>query len=117
MSFMNPEVTNKMEWLAIDGNGIEYLPEDIVDADRIRKLLKIEDAEAKELVMEHIIWPMIKDYVRVHDIAAIDSVEVITGYGVRLSAPGYLDCTEWEVYASKREALDRARELDEENKE
>jgi len=117
MGFMESQITNKMEWLVVDGNGIEYLPEDIVDTNRIRKLLKIEDAEAKDLVIEHIIWPMIKDYVRVHDIAAIESIDVIRGYGVRLSAPGYMDCTEWEVYASKREALDRARELDEENKE
>lgn len=117
MGFMKPEVTDKMDWLAIDGNGIEYLPEDIVDADRIRKLLKIEDKEALDLVIEHIIWPAIKDYVRIHNFAAIESIEVITGYGVRLSAPGYMDCTDWEVYASKREALDRARELDEENEE
>ena len=111
MPFMEPQITNKMDWLAIDGNGIEYLPEDIVDTRRIRKLLKIEDAEALDLIIEQIIWSMIKDYVRVHSPAEIDSVEVITGYGVRLSAPGYMDCTDWEVYRSLWEANNRAREL------
>ena len=111
MGFMHPEVTNKMEWLVVDGNSIEYLPEDIVDTARIRKLLKIEDAEVLDLVIEHIIWPAIKDYVQIHNSSEIDSVDVIRGYGVRLSAPGYMDCTEWEVYGSLWEANNRAREL------
>lgn len=114
MPFMEAQITNKMDWLLVDGNGIDYIPEDIVDTNRIRKLLKIEDAEAMDLVIGHIIWPMIKEYVRPHDYDAIKSLDVITGYGVRLSAPGYLDCTDWEVYSSKREAINRARELDKE---
>jgi len=111
MGFMKPEVTSKVEWLKVDGNSIDYIPEDIVDTARIRKLLKIEDAEARDLILEHIIWPAIKDYVDVHSPAEIDSIEVVKGYGVRLSVPGYLDCTDWEVYRSLREANNRAREL------
>ena len=111
MGFLKPEATSKVEWLKVDGNGIEYIPEDIVDTRRIRELLKIEDAEARDLILEQIIWPAIKDYVRVHSPAEIDSLEVVKGYGVRLSAPGYLDCTDWEVYRSLREANNRAREL------
>jgi hypothetical protein len=30
--------------------------------------------------------------------------ENIKGYGARLSAPGYLDCTEWSVFDTKEEA-------------
>jgi hypothetical protein len=30
--------------------------------------------------------------------------ENIKGYGARLSAPGYLDCTEWTVFDTKEEA-------------
>ena len=111
MSFMMPEVTDKIYWLRVDGNSIEYIPEDLIDIRRIRKLLKIEDSEALDLVIEHIIWPAIKDYVSAHNPAEIDSLEVITGYGVRLSAPGYLDCTDWEVYRSLAEVRNRAREL------
>lgn len=36
------------------------------------------------------------------------------GYGVRESAPGYLDCTEWEVFDTLAEAERRAREIEEE---
>ena len=38
--------------------------------------------------------------------------ENITGYGARLSAPGYLDCTPWEVFESEQEALDYLAEND-----
>lgn len=27
-------------------------------------------------------------------------------YGARLSAPGYLDCTDWAVFADEQEAID-----------
>jgi len=33
-----------------------------------------------------------------------DTVETIHGYGARLSAPGYLDCTDWTVFATYEEA-------------
>ena len=32
------------------------------------------------------------------------TIEVLTGYGARLSAPGYLDCTEWTVFGTEAEA-------------
>jgi len=31
-------------------------------------------------------------------------VETVTGYGARLSAPGYLDCTDWAVFGTVAEA-------------
>lgn len=34
----------------------------------------------------------------------LESVSVLDGYGARLSAPGYLDCTEWLVFDTKEEA-------------
>ena len=32
------------------------------------------------------------------------SWENVKGYGARLSAPGYLDCTEWTVFDTEEEA-------------
>ena len=40
-------------------------------------------------------------------------VEKVWGYGVRESAPGYLDCTEWTVYDTLEEAEKAAKEIDE----
>ena len=34
----------------------------------------------------------------------VESAEVISGYGARLSAPGYMDCTEWSVFDTKAAA-------------
>ncbi|MCP3885122.1 MAG: hypothetical protein GY700_06540 [Propionibacteriaceae bacterium] len=33
-------------------------------------------------------------------------VDTRTGYGARLSKPGYLDCTEWAVFDTQREAAE-----------
>jgi viroplasmin and RNaseH domain-containing protein len=42
----------------------------------------------------------IRDYVE----DTPESWENIKGYGARLSAPGYLDCTEWSVFDTAEEA-------------
>ena len=46
-----------------------------------------------------------------------ESWEHIKGYGARLSAPGYLDCTEWAVFDSEDEARQYLEELDEDEPE
>lgn len=42
-------------------------------------------------------------------------IRTVFGYGVRLSAPGYLDCTEWEVFETETAADERAQELEDED--
>jgi len=37
--------------------------------------------------------------------------ENVQGYGARLSAPGYLDCTEWTVFDSEQDAEDYLEEM------
>jgi hypothetical protein len=37
---------------------------------------------------------------------SINEYERIQGYGARLSAPGYLDCTEWVVFDYRAEAVE-----------
>ena len=32
--------------------------------------------------------------------------DYLTGYGARLSAPGYMDCTDWTVFDTEQEAID-----------
>ena len=32
------------------------------------------------------------------------TIKMVKGYGARLSAPGYLDCTEWTVFDTEQEA-------------
>jgi len=33
-------------------------------------------------------------------------VEIVRGYGARLSAPGYMDCTSWTFFEEKKDAED-----------
>jgi hypothetical protein len=47
---------------------------------------------------------ILMDYVDVMDADEISEVAEVTGYGARLSAPGYMDCTEWSVFDTEAEA-------------
>ncbi len=38
-------------------------------------------------------------------------VDEMDGFGARLSAPGYLDCTEWDVFLTKEHARAHLREM------
>ena len=98
MAFMQPEALDKQEWVELEtNNGTSWIPFDV--------LSKSEAASARQGDFE----PLVKysEGTRVYN----DRSRIMKGYGVRLSAPGYLDSTEWEVYGSKKEALKRAREL------
>lgn len=99
MSFMEAEITEKMEWLSIEGNcGIDYIPVDLIDLAAIRAIIDgPEDADYAEKVLA-----LVSDYT---ENRSAYSAEIVFGYGVRSSAPGYMDCTQWSVYTNKREAL------------
>lgn len=53
--------------------------------------------------------PMIEDYVEGHNIESIEAI--LPHYFARLSAPGYMDCTEWCAFATLKEARDYLRDL------
>lgn len=90
MSFMKPQITIKQEWWDLEGTaGTDYFPCLFVSK---------KDAIAS--------YP-----------GTVVSIKKIKGYGVRLSAPGYMDCTEWEVFTNKKEALSRFKELEAEQDE
>ncbi len=51
---------------------------------------------------------LLRDYLegdRIYNLA------IREGYGARLSAPGYLDCTEWAVFDTEQEAKDYLEEM------
>jgi hypothetical protein len=101
MAHMRPEVTTKQDWAGVETNsGFWWVPFDILSKSEVESV-KRGDYE-----------PLLKytEGTRVHD--SLSSVK--KGYGVRLSAPGYMDATDWEVYGSAKEAQRRARELVEE---
>jgi hypothetical protein len=78
MSFMNP-VVQKGEWWKVEtNNGTDFIPLDIA--------------------------PTVKDLKPFLGGQKILSKEKIMGYGARLSASGYMDCTEWCVFDSEKAA-------------
>lgn len=50
----------------------------------------------------------VRDYLEGDEIY---SIERITGYGARLSMPGYLDCTPWCVHTLEQDAKDYLTEM------
>lgn len=104
MAFMQPEVTEKQEWAEVETTaGIWWVPFDV--------LSKSEAESARRGDFE----PLLK-YTEGNAVY-LDQSGIKKGYGVRLSAPGYMDATDWEVYDNKKEALKRAKELVEEGEE
>lgn len=100
MSFMQPQIVFG-KWLVFETRGgVEVFPDDLIPEHRLgvnQALFEEDDPERFNSL--------------VADIAAYRQHEgrvyfffLREGYGARLSAPGYLDCTEWVVFDSKKEA-------------
>jgi hypothetical protein len=104
---MNAYITDKQFWLMIDGDGTDYIPDDLFNVDVVRKILEDTDDILEAWAQ---LRPLVGDYCEAGNHPY--NIELIHGYGVRLSANGYLDCTPWEVYTNKKEATQRAKELD-----
>lgn len=91
------------EWVQVDGdNGTETIPADVVGA-----LPEWDDtlSDSDNLARQ---FATVRDYV---ETSRAFSIEKVSGWGARLSAPGFLDCTEWAVFETEREALDYLRDM------
>lgn len=113
-TFMDVQITDKHDWLEIDSSNGTFYTDDTTHIPSKRDVMDAYDdgQHSDDRYQEY----LTKEYREYCELAReIYSVKRLKGYGVRLSAPGYLDCTEWEVYTNKREAMRRARELDREN--
>jgi len=88
---MKHQITEKCTWYMIDGiMGTEYVPADLVPDQYTQNW-----EPGKEIPKP------LADYCE--NITAWE-IEMITGYGARLSAPGYMDCTEWAVFDTIEQA-------------
>ena len=81
-TFMAPCITERCAWIEVDGsNGTACYPADMFTA---------EEAEA--------------DYGHGTSGERLVDVSEIMGYGARMSANGFLDCTDWCVFPTEIEA-------------
>lgn len=96
MAFMQQEITPKQTWVEIDGtHGITAVPYDLLNMDQVNAVTETR-YDVSELTLNEQLGEFYE--------GRIQSVSLRVGYGARMSAPGYMDCTEWAVFASKIEA-------------
>lgn len=92
---MEAQMTGKMLWYVVDGPcGVDCVPADVVgeiDVTNRAACTALRDYSENDVTIDNL------EDGRV-------TVERIVGYGVRSSMPGYMDCTPWSVYTTKREA-------------
>jgi hypothetical protein len=92
--FQIPEITDKQKWYEIDGDqGTEFVPYDLIG--------ELADTSVFATLNSHDVPDELRDYVRSSRSFA---TSIIEGFGARLSAPGYLDCTDWSVFPTQEEA-------------
>lgn len=98
MAFMQQQITRKMWWVEIDGTcGITAVALDDLTKDQRAIADSVSgdpDAEPDDLQAHF------GDYYE----GEVQSISTREGFGARMSAPGYLDCTEWAVFDSEKEA-------------
>ena len=104
MPFMNAYVEGPDYWLIIDGNsGGEVIHPSLFNLKEAKALVRLVDRDG---AVPPPAW--LRDYTQNREIR--DAV-VKRGYGIRASASGYMDCTEWEFYSSKEAAMRAGRAL------
>lgn len=111
MGFMQRQITGKENWLRVETNHGTYC----VRVGDVSLFVRNSDCIAQPLTeaeRENTI-DKIRDYVE----GTPQSWENILGYGARLSAPGYLDCTEWSVFDTPEEAQEYLEEYYPEDEE
>ena len=88
----------KERWIVIDGPmGTEYLPLNVWAENEANQLLSEFLNEGKENVFSNWLKDMCEN-------TEAYSLSIKNGFGARLSAPGYMDCTEWSLYETEKEA-------------
>ena len=103
MSFMQPEII-KQRWLMIDGpNGTEYIPADLIGEPHLGGFSEAKRAEfVKGDDYARYLFAQAEDY---RENRSFYSCEFVDGFGARLSAPGYMDATDWAIFDTEAEAV------------
>lgn len=100
-TFMQAQLTARQQWVLIEATGEgALLPLSDVGS------LDIPEGETiGEDDVSPDAWEAIASTVRDFHAGDLVSVEIVSGFGVRSSAPGYMDRTDWCVYEAEREAI------------
>lgn len=100
MSFMQPQIEFGV-WIEVDGcDGTDWIPPGVTTLP--------DEADFDEDAYLAACIDAVRDYTRSRKVY---NVTERRGYGVRLSAPGYMDCTEWSVFDTEAECRDHLAEF------
>jgi len=99
-AFMQPNI-EEGDWVIVNGNyGGEVIPADLVDMAEIQKMQK--SLERGPLDFVELPGTDLQQYTQNDELYEI---EVKHGFGARLSAPGYMDATDWDFFETEEEAM------------
>jgi hypothetical protein len=100
MPFMQRQITGKCKWLEVETtHGTEIIPQELV-AD-------VSDCDAENVENMPLWFNTVQQYTE----GEPKEWKWIEGYGARLSAPGYMDCTDWTVFDSPEQAQAHLEEM------
>jgi len=99
MPFMQVQITERLPWIEIDSSGGSWVVMKSI-LNKVEKAAIADESKWQETFEQY-----------VEGSHRILDIEEKIGYGVRTSAPGYMDATEWEVYEKAEEAVERGKEL------
>lgn len=91
-TFMKQQITNKVRWLRVE------------TMDAGTEFVSVYDTGLDIPNGNNFDDPDVAQTIRQYCDGEPETWENIQGYGARLSAPGYLDCTEWAVFSTIAEA-------------
>lgn len=105
MPHMMPEITNCQKWIVVVGPmGNEFIPLDVWAKQEVQKVLNSLAVEETQSTFSKWLCAYTENSEAWH-------LRLIEGYGARLSAPGYIDCTEWCVLENENEAREYLEEM------
>jgi hypothetical protein len=97
-SFMQRQITGLQNWLRVETtHGTDF-----VDSASLCLFVRNSDCPSQPLTEDEKFNTVTK--IQQYTDGEPQSWENIKGYGARLSAPGYLDCTEWTVFDTREDA-------------
>ena len=88
------------DWLEVDGDyGTEFIPAELAPdiLAGVTDTLTDDVDDFADRIQE------LEDYLESRNVYSVERTE---GYGARMSAPGYMDATEWSVFDTEIEAWD-----------
>jgi hypothetical protein len=98
MSFMQRQITNEQAWIEVETtHGTEFI-------DAVSLGLNLRDSQTATHPLTDKVRELAISKLSDYCEGTIQEWKTIQGFGARMSAPGYMDCTEWSVFDSEVEA-------------